>query len=324
MQPVRLRLFGIPALAHGDSSEPLAPDRLGQMAIVLAARGAWTKRDQLAALLWPGLADDAARRNLRRLIYDARKRPWIGGIEVHADAVRWLVDSDLRRFEAACAERDWARAVGSYGGAFAEGAELKAPDAFVEWLRFERDRLAAQFRAVASQQLAALGSDAVARTALAQRWLALDPLDEDALAEVVDAANAQGRAAEAQREIAAFTQRLSADLGVAPSARVRALAGAAAVVAPVPIAIVDADFVGRRTELMDLLALIARDECRVLTLTGPGGIGKSRLARVANQKLAPQFDAAHWIRLQDVAEIAQVASRIATSIVCPYPKAPMS
>jgi len=40
-------------------------------------------------------------------------------------------------------------------------------------------------------------------------------------------------------------------------------------------------FVGRATELVEILQRISQDECRLLTLIGPGGIGKTRLAAQA-------------------------------------------
>jgi hypothetical protein len=63
---------------------------------------AWISRDQLTALLWPELPPDAARRNLRKLIFRAQRQPWFGA-EVRADALRWEVSSDLSDFDAAIA-----------------------------------------------------------------------------------------------------------------------------------------------------------------------------------------------------------------------------
>src|SRR5207244_2609622 len=39
--------------------------------------------------------------------------------------------------------------------------------------------------------------------------------------------------------------------------------------------------IGREPELADLTHLLARAECRLLTIVGPGGIGKTRLAIAA-------------------------------------------
>src|SRR6188474_1258837 len=44
-------------------------------------------------------------------------------------------------------------------------------------------------------------------------------------------------------------------------------------------------FVGRERELSEVAALLADPACRLLTLVGPGGIGKTRLALEAAQPL---------------------------------------
>ena len=141
MQGFRLRLFDTPALLQAAGAEPLLPERLTQLAVVLAARDDWTTRDHVVALLWPALDDESARRNLRKLLFRARRQPWFDGLQARTDALRWRADSDLRDFETACGRQDWERAVAAYGGAFCDGLEHKAAEPFVEWLRFERNRL---------------------------------------------------------------------------------------------------------------------------------------------------------------------------------------
>lgn len=37
-------------------------------------------------------------------------------------------------------------------------------------------------------------------------------------------------------------------------------------------------FIGRETELQEITGLLVNSACRMLTLIGPGGIGKTRLA----------------------------------------------
>jgi predicted ATPase/DNA-binding CsgD family transcriptional regulator len=50
-----------------------------------------------------------------------------------------------------------------------------------------------------------------------------------------------------------------------------------------------APFVGRAKELVDITARLANPECRLLTLTGLGGSGKTRLAIEAASTVAPHF-----------------------------------
>ena len=59
MQGFRLRLFDTPALRQKSGAEPLLPERLTQLAVVLAARDDWITRDHVVTLLWPELDDES-------------------------------------------------------------------------------------------------------------------------------------------------------------------------------------------------------------------------------------------------------------------------
>ena len=48
--------------------------------------------------------------------------------------------------------------------------------------------------------------------------------------------------------------------------------------------------VGRKRELGDLVRLLARDRARVVTITGPGGVGKTRLATAGARELVESYD----------------------------------
>jgi predicted ATPase len=52
--------------------------------------------------------------------------------------------------------------------------------------------------------------------------------------------------------------------------------------------------VGRKRELADLLKLIRIEGVRLVTLTGPGGVGKTRLGLELASELVPQFDHGVW------------------------------
>jgi predicted ATPase/DNA-binding CsgD family transcriptional regulator len=84
--------------------------------------------------------------------------------------------------------------------------------------------------------------------------------------------------------------------------------GSATVPIPTPLTAL----VGREREVTTLSYLLCRPDVRLLTLTGPGGVGKTRLALEAAARLESAFaDGAVFVPLAAVPEPALVASAIA-------------
>ena len=74
-------------------------------------------------------------------------------------------------------------------------------------------------------------------------------------------------------------------------------------------------FVGRAAELQQLCALLERDDVRLVTLTGPGGIGKTRLALRAAAEVAARFDeGAAFVPLASISDASLVPSAIANAV----------
>ena len=74
-------------------------------------------------------------------------------------------------------------------------------------------------------------------------------------------------------------------------------------------------FVGRTVELAQIARLLAVSECRLLTLVGPGGMGKTRLALAAAKAQTDPFpDGVTFVSLTAVADPTHLPQTIANSI----------
>ncbi|HYP59092.1 MAG TPA: AAA family ATPase, partial [Thermomicrobiales bacterium] len=70
--------------------------------------------------------------------------------------------------------------------------------------------------------------------------------------------------------------------------------------------------IGREREIAEITDLLCRAEVRLLTLTGPGGVGKTRLAiKVARQAIDAFPDGTRFVDLSPVRDPALVAPAIA-------------
>ena len=77
-------------------------------------------------------------------------------------------------------------------------------------------------------------------------------------------------------------------------------------------------FIGRRQELATLRELLVDPETRLVTLIGPGGIGKTRLAMEAVANVAPEFETVAPVELEHVSpEAPRVISAIASALGTP-------
>ena len=60
-------------------------------------------------------------------------------------------------------------------------------------------------------------------------------------------------------------------------------------------------FIGSEREVAVLVDLVRRDDVRLLTLTGPGGVGKTRLALQVAADLQNEFaDGVHFVPLSTI------------------------
>lgn len=238
-----------------------------------------------------------------------------------ADADWWVDVDQFRRCLARCAAHghpasevcaaclpELAEAVRLYRNHFLAGFSLPDCPEFDEWHYFESEGLR-QALASALERLAHGASeqgDHAAALSYARRWLALDTLHEPAHRHLMQLYARAGQPSAAIRQYEECVRILDQELGVGPSPETTSLlesiktgrhlspvtpaphpapSAPHAVATPHHLPSQPTPLVGREAELAAIVQRLADPECRLLTLAGAGGIGKTRLALAAATRL---------------------------------------
>jgi predicted ATPase/DNA-binding SARP family transcriptional activator len=234
-------------------------------------------------------------------------------------------------------------AIASYRGDFLDGFYVHDAPEFETWALSER----AQLREGYLQLLETLadrhmsGGHFEAAAGLMRRVLVVEPWHEEAHRQLMALLAQAGQRGAALAQYELCRQALAAELAVEPSLETETLyqrirRGELAPAAPSQEAVVVAPpapqpmgiphnlpvqptpFVGRQKEVEELASRLAAPECRLLTLAGPGGIGKTRLALRVAQRLAtaspsdsPFSDGIFFVSLATMTTAAEMVSAIA-------------
>lgn len=312
-------------------------------------------RDELAGLLWPAFPDAAARKNLRQALNNLRRTlgdadaspPYLligrDAIQWNSESDFWLDTAEFQQSLAACSKhphRHPARckscadrrkqAAALYRGDLLAHFFLPGSQPFEEWLLLQREELHRQVMP-ALFQLATFyeetGQPEQAQL-YAARQLELEPWREEAHRQLMRTLTAGGQRSAALAQYRTCCFLLEKEFGAKPTKITQELYAR----------ILDADeatisynrlpsynlprpltpLVGRRQELSQITDLMEQTDRRLLTVTGPGGVGKTRLALQVAQEAAGSFkDGVFFIHLVTSSNGESLIANIAQAFTLP-------
>jgi len=269
-------------------------------------------RDNLAVLLWPDSSLTEARAHLRRSLHDlAQKLPHV--LESNYHTVQFNTRSeatvDLYLFQALVEHGDinsLQTAAALCRGQVLEGLAVDDCPEFDHWLLVERELWAMRCSSVLETLVALSERNGDTDMAMCYGWqlLGLQPWREDVHRQLMLFLARSGQTSMAVRQYRLCCKSLAEELGIEPSQETRLLFERVRRAAPVFSAVdlpSPARFIGRKDELRTLAAYLADPSCRLVTITGIHGVGKSRLAYEAGRQAAEsrqrQFlDGVHAVR----------------------------
>lgn len=344
---VKLSTLGGLEVRVGDGPVPGLGGKGAALLVYLACTRRPHSREVLAELLWDEREAAQARSNLRVVL--SRLPQALGpSLSVTRETVafdrsapfRFDLDDFERHLHAAWepgrapgslspeARAHLESAVALYGGVFLAGFSLPGAGSFESWMAAEQERLRRQvttaLHSLVTTYLASGEHEAGVRQAT--RLLDLDPLDEEAQRQLMRLLAAQGQRGAALGQYDVWKRRLDEELGAEPEAQTVALAEQIragglevpvlpqAPVPPVPsLPRSPTTFVGREAELTELAGRLKDPACQLLTVIGPGGSGKTRLALEVAGRL-PFPDGVFFVPLVEVQAPEGVVPSIAGTL----------
>lgn len=294
------------------------------------------RRESLASLFWPEQPEERARQslrqalsNLRQILAEAGSIPILtitnNDVQISPQAEIWTDVQDFRALLRECRAHCHAHSetclpclrrkqkqAALYRGEFLAGFGLPDSQPFDEWLLLTRENL--QIEAI--KTLAALAAyeerrgqfGAACQYALEQ--VRFEPWREEAHAQAMRMLAYDGQRSAALHQYAACRRALQTELGLEATPLTCALAEQIQeerlpapklpALPPAP----PASFIGRERERAEIAELLANPSCRLLTVLGPGGIGKTRLALQAALDHAGLYrDGIHFVYLAGASDL---------------------
>lgn len=341
--------------------------------VYLAIEGRRESREFLSGLFWPEYEQSKAYAYLRRTLWEIKKvlgdgwletsREWVGiqtstnfqidvnlylallqGIKEHDHPIAEPCEDCITQREAA---------IHLYRGDFLSGFSLSGCPQFEDWQFLHSEILRRMYREDLQNLVDALEQRGRIKDAIpyAQRWLAIDNLDENAHRKlmILYSKNEQTHAALRQFEVCQTVMKTELDLvpenetkDLYNQIRKRRLSPRPVkadgrdilptegdqtswleyiLSTPVKVAfqtslpVLATRFIGREAEIREVSEFLHNPDCWLLTLSGMGGIGKTRLAIQVGQEVSATFpDGVYFVPLDGLKSISALVPKIAETL----------
>jgi len=346
MSRLSLYFLGTPQIELDDV--PIKVDTRKAIALVayLAVTGEGQSRDGLVGLLWPDYDQTRARTILRRTLYALNKAlpgDWLEAdketIGLNPNSEVWADVDQFRKSLSECQKHGHppaeacpdcvkllAEAVGLYRGDFLSGFSLQDSVNFDDWQFFQTQNLRSEMAGVLERLVSWHKGQSKLEAAIgyARRWLEIDRASEAAHRHLMELYARAGQRAAALRQYEECVKVLEKELGEVPEEETVKLYEAikgnrVAVELPsrksekarnnLPRQLTS--FIGREREIEEVKKLLS-NTC-LLTLTGSGGCGKTRLALQVASNLVGEYKDGVWLvdlaPLSDPALVPQAVAR---------------
>jgi non-specific serine/threonine protein kinase len=340
-----IRLLGaIDIRVHGQPIPPLRSRAgLWLLALLILRHPRPVERDWLAGTLWPDTDPTKGLQNLRQRLSELRRALGAEGRRLLTPSARTLsldlegAEVDLLEFDAALVRGDalsLKQAVERYRGELLEGCSA-------EWIHTERRRREEDLLTMLERLAGQASADREPGVAACylRRVIEIDLLRESAHRALMQALADDGDYAAATQVYSGLRQHLYRELQADPDPETVALyhrlrcdarervtvarTNRVTIVESVPASSPDnctnnlpaptTSFVGREAEMAEVTRLLERT--RLLTLTGTGGVGKTRLALEVGAGLLADFPDGVWfVEMAALTDPHHVTQAMASSL----------
>jgi predicted ATPase/DNA-binding SARP family transcriptional activator len=333
---LQLRWLGTPEVRlDGDLVQTDRRKALALLAYLTTEPGLH-RRDSLATFFWGDFDQSSALAYLRRTLWEINRMVGPGWVLAERDALHtpenaglWVdvKEFDLRfqkwKTNAGQPVSTWLseleKIVECYRGDFLSGFSLRDSPEFDSW----QTNQAEVFRVRFAEVLQTITQTCIEQAELEEglkiglHWVGFEPMNEYAHRALMTIYARLGQRATALRQYERCIEILKTELGISPEPQTVHLfeqirAGEMTsqkqtsaipeslpkVVTTISLPATATQFVGREEELLEVTNLLQSEDCRLLTLTGPGGTGKTRLAIQAATQIAPYYpDGVYFVPL---------------------------